>query len=89
MSDSNSRYFEWVILAIIFVNSIVLTLYDYTDRDSLTFHNQVIDGLNALFTFIYLAEAILKILALGFIAHRNAYLRTAWNIVDFIVVIFG
>jgi len=67
----------------------VLTLYDYKDRDSQTFHNRVIDGLNLLFTFIYLTEAILKILALGLVAHRDAYLRTAWNVVDFLVVIFG
>jgi hypothetical protein len=83
------RHFENVILLVIFINSIVLTLYDYKDRDSHTEHNKIIDTMNTCFTLIYTMEALLKILALGFVGHRNAYLRTPWNMVDFVVVLFG
>ena len=38
---------------------------------------------------IFVIEAFLKIVAQGFIMHRNAYLRDAWNWIDFIVVIVG
>lgn len=53
-------------LAIIFVNSIVLTQFDYSDRDSLTAHNQLMDNLNIFFMLIYILEAMLKIIAYGF-----------------------
>jgi hypothetical protein len=45
--------------------------------------------MNLIFTFIYLAEAILKIIALGFVRHKKSYLREAWNCIDLIVVVFG
>jgi hypothetical protein len=34
-------------------------------------------------------EASLKILALGFVMHKNSYLRNIWNIMDFFVVVTG
>jgi hypothetical protein len=73
----------------IFINSISMALYDYSDRDSMTTNNQIIDKMNLIFTCIYTGEAIMKIVALGFVLHKNSYLREAWNIVDFIVVLFG
>ena len=73
----------------IFVNSVVMALYDYSDRDSLTTYNQIIDKMNMIFTLIYTGEAILKIIALGFVLQKNSYLREAWNCIDLIVVIFG
>lgn len=73
----------------IFVNSVAMALYDYSDRVSLTTHNKIIDKMNFIFTYIYTGEAILKIIALGFVRHKNSYLREAWNCIDLIVVIFG
>ena len=32
---------------------------------------------------------ILKIIALGFFTRRHSYLRSYWNILDFLIVIFG
>ena len=34
-------------------------------------------------------EATFKIVALGFVLHQGAYLRNAWNIMDFVVVVTG
>ena len=42
-----------------------------------------------IFLFIFTLEAMLKIVALGFLFHSGAYLRNAWNILDFIIVIIG
>ena len=48
----------------------------------------IIDG---VFTFLFLLEALLKIIAMGFIHNHNeeekAYLCVGWNILDFLVVI--
>jgi len=31
----------------------------------------------------------MKIIAMGFIIHKNSYLRDTWNWLDFIVVVVG
>lgn len=41
------------------------------------------------FLAIFCVEASLKILALGFVMHKNSYLRNIWNIMDFFVVVTG
>ncbi|GFX25695.1 voltage-dependent calcium channel type A subunit alpha-1 [Trichonephila clavipes] len=41
------------------------------------------------FLGIFCSETLLKILALGFILHKGAYLRNIWNIMDFVVVVTG
>ncbi len=38
---------------------------------------------------IFTTEASFKILALGLVLHKNSYLRSVWNIMDFIVVVTG
>ena len=41
------------------------------------------------FLAIFCVEATFKIVALGFVLHQGAYLRNAWNIMDFVVVVTG
>nr|VZI37928.1 unnamed protein product [Spirometra erinaceieuropaei] len=41
------------------------------------------------FLGIFCVEALLKITALGFVLNEGAYLRSIWNILDFIVVVTG
>lgn len=84
-----NRWFTGLTTLIIILNSINLSIYDYSDRDSLTSYNNVLDILNEIFTFIFLAESIIKILAMGFIMHENSYMRDGWNILDFFIVILG
>ena len=83
------RWFSGLITFIIIMNSINMSIYDYSDRDSLTSYNNVLNILNQIFTFIFLAESIIKILAMGFIMHKNSYMRDGWNIVDFFIVVLG
>jgi hypothetical protein len=42
-----------------------------------------------IFTVYYILEAIIKIIAFGFIMHKKSYLRDPWNVMDFLVVIIG
>ena len=42
-----------------------------------------------VFTFIFLTEALIKIISMGFIVHENSYLRDPWNWIDFTVVVLG
>ena len=70
-------------------NSIILTLNDYSDRDSKEQYNRNLDVGGNIFTAIFIMEAILKVLAHGFVMHRFAYLRDPWNLVDLTIVITG
>ena len=47
------------------------------------------EDLEPIFMVIFTIEMCTKILALGFILHKNSYMRNLWNIMDFIVVVSG
>ena len=81
--------FENFIILLIFLNSIILAVYDYNDRDNKLDHNKLLERIGQVFTILFSVEMTLKILAQGFILHYNAYLRDAWNWLDFVVVITG
>ena len=83
------RVFEAFILIAILVNSLALAVYDYSDRNSVSKKNKNIDKLLIALTVVFIVECGLKIIAYGFVIHRTAYLKSGWNIVDFLVVIFG
>ena len=59
----------------ILINTIGLSVYDYTDRDSLTKRNQTIDLIDSVLSVIFAVEAVLKILGMGFIIHKYSYMR--------------
>lgn len=42
---------------------------------------------NVFFTFIFLCEAVLKVVAYGFYFMPGAYLRNGWNVLDFIILL--
>lgn len=42
-----------------------------------------------VFAAIYTLEMFLKIIGRGFALHKYAYLRNAWNWLDFLVVVLG
>jgi hypothetical protein len=76
-------------MAVIFLNSLFLAIYDYSDREERYSRNRFIVKAGFIFTIIFTIECVLKISAMGFIIHHKAYLRDGWNWIDFIVVITG
>jgi Ion transport protein len=64
-------------------------MYDYSDRESKKTWNQILDKIDIVFTATFALEAILKIIAMGFIIHKFAYLRQGWNVIDFFIAIAG
>jgi len=42
-----------------------------------------------VFLVIFTLEAIMKVVAYGFVLHPGAYLRNGWNILDFFIVSVG
>ena len=80
--------FDNVITAIIILSSICLAL-DNPLLDPETWRVKVLFNINIVFTIIFTLEMIAKILAYGFILSSNAYLKNAWNLLDFIVVMIS
>lgn len=89
IAETSFRYFDWVIMVFISINSLSLALYDYSDRDDLTTRNKVLNKFSEAFAIIFLVEAGIKIIALGFVLSPNSYLRSSWNVMDFLIVLIG
>lgn len=77
--------FDAIIMILIVLNSTFLGFYDYQNPDF--WGNKLVDNSEIFFTISFALEALLKIIASGFILERGCYLRDAWNWLDFIVVI--
>jgi hypothetical protein len=82
-----SAWFDYFILGCILANSVNLALYDYSQENDNSYGINTNDLLEIAFTFIFLIEAILKVIGMGLFMHKNSYMREGWNILDFIVVL--
>ena len=80
--------FDKTVLFVIMLNVVVeimeipsLNKYDWT-HDVATYGDRI-------FLAVFSVEAALKVGAMGFAMHRNSYLRDAWNVGDFSIVLLG
>ena len=80
-------YFEAFIIALIILNSLLLGIYDYENPKSKSPRNQIVNYAEPFFIAAFTSEAIMKIIALGFVLDKGTYLREAWNWLDFLVVL--
>ena len=55
----------------------------------LTCHFPLQEKTEPYFIGIFCFEFGIKLVALGFVFHKGSYLRNAWNVMDFIVVLSG
>nr|XP_020470735.1 voltage-dependent N-type calcium channel subunit alpha-1B-like isoform X4 [Monopterus albus] len=81
--------FEYMILATIIANCIVLALEQHLPAGDKTPMSQRLDDTEPYFIGIFCFEAAIKIIALGFAFHKGSYLRNGWNVMDFVVVLTG
>mmetsp|Transcript_77480 Transcript_77480/g.136679 ORF Transcript_77480/g.136679 Transcript_77480/m.136679 type:complete len:1876 (-) Transcript_77480:848-6475(-) len=75
------RGFEWLVILAIFANCVFLAL----DKPYLPTPEYMIVA-EMVFTIGFTIEMTLKVLALGFVLHQGSYLRSWWNILDFLIV---
>ncbi|XP_037632759.1 calcium channel, voltage-dependent, N type, alpha 1B subunit, a isoform X5 [Sebastes umbrosus] len=81
--------FEYMILATIIANCIVLALEQHLPASDKTPMSERLDDTEPYFIGIFCFEAGIKIIALGFAFHKGSYLRNGWNVMDFVVVLTG
>ncbi|XP_074655928.1 voltage-dependent calcium channel type A subunit alpha-1-like [Tubulanus polymorphus] len=81
--------FEYMVLLTIIANCIVLALEQHLAHNDKTTLTLSLEKTEAYFLGIFCIEALLKIVALGFVLHKGSYLHNIWNIMDFVVVVTG
>uniref|UniRef100_A0A3P9KIY7 Calcium channel, voltage-dependent, R type, alpha 1E subunit b n=1 Tax=Oryzias latipes TaxID=8090 RepID=A0A3P9KIY7_ORYLA len=81
--------FEYMILATITANCVVLALEQHLPGEDKTPMAKKLEKTEPYFIGIFCFEAGIKLLALGFVFHKGSYLRNGWNVMDFIVVLSG
>ena len=81
--------FDQIILTIIVLNSVTMTLDSAPSLRSRPGVEDFVAISEIIFLAAFTIEAFIKIIALGFISHRGAYLHSKWNQLDFTVVIIS
>ncbi|XP_024129220.1 voltage-dependent R-type calcium channel subunit alpha-1E isoform X3 [Oryzias melastigma] len=81
--------FEYMILATITANCVVLALEQHLPGEDKTPMAKKLEITEPYFIGIFCFEAGIKLVALGFVFHKGSYLRNGWNVMDFIVVLSG
>eukprot|EP00064_Thunnus_orientalis_P009518 superscaffoldBa00001215_g9542 len=79
--------FEYMILATITANCVVLALEQHLPGEDKTPMAKRLEKTEPYFIGIFCFEAGIKLVALGFVFHKGSYLRNGWNVMDFIVVL--
>ena len=72
----------------IFLNVITLAMALPTEPAD-HWANKLSEGSQVYFTGIFIAEFLVKVVALGFILHPGSYLRDSWNQLDFVIILAG
>jgi len=80
--------FEGVILCLISFNIITMMLDTPGIREQPGVETLVM-VLEIIFQTLFTVEMLLKVFALGLIMHEHSYLRSAWNVGDCVIVLFG
>jgi hypothetical protein len=86
----SNQAFEWGILSVIVVIMVALAIDEPAHRANGEEFSEnratmfwLIDFIS---TLIFTVEAVLRIIAAGFIQHKSSYLRNGWNVFDFVIV---
>ncbi|KAF0724297.1 hypothetical protein Ae201684_016962 [Aphanomyces euteiches] len=88
------KWFDRFIVACVIFNTVILALTDYTNAwaegpNATIWINSFIDKCNSISFYIFLVEAFVKVVAMGFCFGEGAYLSDGWNRLDFIIVVSG
>lgn len=81
-----SKNFENFIMALISLTSLKLAVDTYLTKSSQEIQT-ISSLLDVAFTFLFLAEFIIKSVSLGFALGKQSYLRDYWNYIDFTIVV--
>lgn len=78
-----NKIFDNICLLIIIANSVTMIYDDTATSDN---PNPIFAELESTFLILYTIEMVLKIIGYGFITGPEPYIKDAWNILDFFIV---
>ncbi|XP_042586072.1 voltage-dependent L-type calcium channel subunit alpha-1D-like isoform X2 [Cyprinus carpio] len=81
--------FDIFILLAIFANCVALGVSKPFPEDDSNATNHNLEQVEYVFLVIFTIETFTKILAYGLVMHPSAYIRSGWNLLDFVIVIVG
>ena len=84
----SSKPFEYLIIFLIVASSITLAL-DAPTLDEDSKFKKVLEDLDKFFTVAFLLEVVLKVFAYGLAKGEDAYLKSSWNVLDFVIAVIG
>jgi hypothetical protein len=85
----HSRWFDRLVLALVLASSLALAL-DSPSLDPGSRLKQALGAIDLVFVGCFALEALLKILAFGFVLNgARSYLRSWWNVLDLLIVLLG
>eukprot|EP01064_Diplonema_japonicum_P039661 TRINITY_DN9_c4_g1_i1.p1 TRINITY_DN9_c4_g1~~TRINITY_DN9_c4_g1_i1.p1 ORF type:complete len:1736 (+),score=356.14 TRINITY_DN9_c4_g1_i1:114-5321(+) len=82
-----TKHFNRIVLALIFLNCVFLAMEDPTDKDNMSTVNKVVVYSEYVFAAAFSAEMGVRIAALGLYENSFSYLRDPWNVVDGVIVV--
>ena len=77
-----TKVFEIFAITFIVANCVTLAMADPTTEET----SYVLKVLEYIFAAGFSLEMVLKVFAMGFCVHEDAYLRSGWNCLDFLIV---
>ena len=80
--------FDYAVLIVILLN-VVVEVMELPSLRGNSWTRDVTQIADKVFLGLFVVEAVLKVSALGFVMHKWAYLRDAWNVGDFLIVVTG
>ncbi|KAM6156136.1 voltage-dependent T-type calcium channel subunit alpha-1H [Rhynchocyon petersi] len=80
------KMFDHVVLVFIFLNCITIAL-ERPDIDPGSTERVFLSVSNYIFTGIFVAEMMVKVVALGLVSGEHAYLQSSWNVLDGLLVL--
>nr|XP_019611801.1 PREDICTED: voltage-dependent T-type calcium channel subunit alpha-1H isoform X1 [Rhinolophus sinicus] len=80
------KMFDHVVLLFIFLNCITIAL-ERPDIDPESTERVFLSVSNYIFTAIFVAEMMVKVVALGLVSGEHAYLQSSWNVLDGLLVL--
>jgi hypothetical protein len=87
-----NKWFDNTILVLILLSSLSLA-FDNPLNDPESAFSKTMFYIDCIFTFAFFIECAVKVIAVGFLFNwmgeegRTAYIRSSWNILDFVVVV--
>ena len=81
----NHPRFDNCVLVVIIANCIAIALESPSIEEG-SFERKALDVANYVFNAVFGFEALLKILAYGFVSGQGTYLRNGWNVLDFFLI---